>query len=425
MKENLTFTGNSSGRLDVMGGIADYSGSLVLQMPIRENTTVKISKRSDNWLIIKSLSLEGKPIFRVRIQEIPIKYDTAKSFFKQVPNGNWAAYVAGCLVVLRKEKGIILEGLNIEINSNVPNGKGVSSSAALEVATIKAFGECYKLEFSGTELPILAQKVENQIVGAPCGLMDQLTSYFGIENHLLPIICQPDLLQRPIKIPKNVHFFGIDSGIRHAVSGAYYSDVRTAAFMGYTAIAKSLGISNEKIIEAKDSMNWSDLPFKGYLTNISTHEFENRFSKFLKNYTGDQFIQEFGEIIDPISNIIPTTYYDVIHSTKHPIYENERVNKFKYLIENFEENHLKEMGKLMCESHESYSKCGLGNEMTDKIVEMSKSYQDIYGAKITGGGSGGTVCILAYGESGKTATKALFDEYKNAFSPKQKLCFFE
>jgi galactokinase len=421
-------TGVSTGRLDIMGGIADYSGSLVLQMPIQESTSVSISKRSDNRLIIKSLSLIKENIFETEISQIPYNYDEAKAFFKQTKNGNWAAYVAGCLVVLRKEKGILLQGFDIEIRSDVPNGKGVSSSAALEVATMKALQEIYQIEFSRTELPVLAQKVENLIVGAPCGLMDQLASYFGVRNHLLPITCQPDMLHSPIKIPQNLHFIGIDSGIRHAVSGASYGDVRTAAFMGYTMIAQRLGVSKEGFLNAKSTENRAELPYNGYLANISVTEFENRFEPILKNLSGKDFLEEYGEIIDSISTIQPNTFYDVIHCTKHPIYENERVTKFKNLIENFEENHLEPMGKLMYESHESYSKCGLGNEFTDKIVKMAKelgTQSGIYGAKITGGGSGGTVCVLAFGEKGKTATKGLFEDYKRQFFKEQKLCFFE
>jgi galactokinase len=422
----LGVRGISTGRLDVMGGIADYSGSLVLQMPIQESTSVSISKINDNRLIIRSLSFEN--VFEVNIDQIPTEYDAAKAFFKQTKNGNWAAYIAGCLVVLRKEKGILLNGFEIEIYSDVPNGKGVSSSAALEVATMKALQEFYQIEFSGTELPILAQKVENLIVGAPCGLMDQLTSYFGVKNHLLPIICQPDLLQKPIEIPQNLHFIGIDSGIRHAVSGASYGDVRTAAFMGYTMIAQHLGISKEAILKSKLNKNRIDLPYDGYLANISVTEFENRFESILQNLSGDDFIEEYGEIIDPISAINSATLYDIIQCTKHPIYENERVSKFKNLIENFEQSHLESMGELMYESHESYSKCGLGNEFTDKIVAMAKelgTQNGIYGAKITGGGSGGTVCILAYGEKGKLATKNLYENYKNQFFKGQNLCFFE
>jgi len=100
-------------------------------------------------------------------------------------------------LLIQKEKGIPFSGADILIHSSVPIGKGVSSSAALEVATLKALGKTFNISFANTELPMLAQRVENLIVGAPCGLMDQLTSYFGEPRKLLPIVCQPDQIKPP------------------------------------------------------------------------------------------------------------------------------------------------------------------------------------------------------------------------------------
>ncbi|MCU0326469.1 MAG: hypothetical protein MUF45_14645 [Spirosomaceae bacterium] len=424
-------TASATGRMDVMGGIADYSGSLVLQMPLKEKTTVNLASRQDNILNIKSKNMYAHNQFSVDINEIPSDFKEAESFFKSIKNGNWAAYVAGCLVILKHFKGIEFNGFDIYIESQVPNGKGVSSSAALEVASMKAFGQYYNLAFEGTELPRLAQKVENLIVGAPCGLMDQLASYFGTQNHLLPIICQPDKLENPFKIPKDLHFVGIDSGIRHAVSGASYSDVRTAAFMGYSIIAKSLGVSINEIKNAKENSNPSSLPYNGYLANISSKEFETKYLSLLSKMTGKEFIETYGDIIDPISKINPNSKYDIVSCTSHPIYENERVLTFKNLLEDINLNEPKEyldfMGQLMYHSHKSYTKCGLGNNYTDKIVALAQEFgheKGIYGAKITGGGSGGTVCILAHGEKGLKSVREIYNIYKNTNFPTQNLVLF-
>jgi galactokinase len=151
----------------------------------------------------------------------------------------------------------------------------------LKLLHIKALSEAFDVSFLGTELPKLAQRVENLIVGAPCGLMDQLASYLGEPKKLLPIICQPDLVEKPISIPKGIFFIGIDSGVRHSVSGASYSDVRCAAFMGYTIIARSFGVSTEEILSAKLQHAFSKLPYTGYLCNISVNEFETSFFKQL------------------------------------------------------------------------------------------------------------------------------------------------
>ena len=115
----------------------------------------------------------------------------AGKIIKSVVGGDWAVYVLGCFLVLQKEKKIELTGANVFIESNVPWGKGVSSSAALEVATMNALNQLYKLSLGKEELAVLAQMAENLVAGAPCGLMDQLSSHLGQKNKLLPLICQP------------------------------------------------------------------------------------------------------------------------------------------------------------------------------------------------------------------------------------------
>ncbi len=170
---------SSTGRLDVMGGIADYSGSMVLQMPIKEKATVSIGHRGYNQLHIKSLDVVGNNELFIDLEDLPKNYKEAGQYLKQIDGGDWGSYIVGCFLVILNEKHIKSVGLDILVKSEIPFGKGVSSSAAIEIATMKALGELFSIEFSGTELPILAQKAENLVVGAPCGLMDQLTSYFG------------------------------------------------------------------------------------------------------------------------------------------------------------------------------------------------------------------------------------------------------
>src|SRR6218665_3612502 len=164
---------SSTGRLDVMGGIADYSGSMVLQMPIKEKATVTVGHRGYNQLHIKSLDLTADNELFIDLAELPTDYTEANHYLKQIAGGDWVAYIVGCFLVLMNEKQLNLGGLDILVKSAVPFGKGVSSSAAIEVATLKALGELFSIEFIGTELPILAQKAENLVVGTPCRLMDQ------------------------------------------------------------------------------------------------------------------------------------------------------------------------------------------------------------------------------------------------------------
>lgn len=409
------FTGKAPGRLDVMGGIADYSGSLVLQMPISEQATVQAAFRSDG--LLRVFSADEQQHFECSMDDLPTGYEEARRFFAKKESDKWAAYVVGCLLVLAKEKGAALRGIDFFVQSEVPIGKGVSSSAALEIATLRALAQLYALDFEGTEMALLAQKAENLIVGSPCGLMDQLASCFGEKDCLLPIRCQPDLLHDTLKIPQGIAFVGMDSGVRHAVSGASYTDVRTAAFMGYSIIAQAAGCSIADIRQARLQGSAVGLPFDGYLCNILPAVFEKKYAALLPDsMSGEVFLEQFGGITDPVTQVESQKNYQINHCTRHPIYENFRVQTFASLLQQAPlYSTLELMGELMFQSHESYTACGLGNKQTDDLVERVRSAGNsagVVGAKITGGGSGGTVCVLCYGEVGLETARRIFEEYR-------------
>ena len=421
------------GRMDVMGGIADYSGSLLLQMPIKQTTTIRIQKRNDGVFNFRTQITKKKTAdFTIHLSAVKDRsLAEAGKIIRAIGGGDWAVYVLGCFLVLQKEKGIELTGSNAFIESNVPWGKGVSSSAALEVATMNALNQLYKLSLGKEELAVLAQMAENLVAGAPCGLMDQLSSHLGQKNKLLPLICQPHEVLKPIRIPRGVNFSGIDSGIRHAVSGTSYSDVRAAAFMSYTIIALNEGATVEELNHARISGDWDKLPYKGFLANISVSAFEKKCASILpEKISGKDFIDQFKVSIDAVTSIDEQKTYKPNVCGSHPVYENARVNGFKNLLKTFnkqddKETSLIQMGKLMMQSHESYSAVGLGNEYTDKLVEMVRDAgpgNGVYGARVSGGGNGGTVCILSYGKEGKQAVKDIHKKYQEMM--KQKLFFF-
>src|SRR5947207_11489583 len=108
---------------------------------------------------------------------------------------------------------------------------------------MQALAAAYELEISAPELALLCQKVENYVVGAPCGVMDQMTAACGEANRLLALLCQPAELVGQVSLPQTLEVWGIDSGIRHEVGGADYGDVRAGAFMGYRIIAHVAGLS--------------------------------------------------------------------------------------------------------------------------------------------------------------------------------------
>jgi len=381
------------GRLDVMGGIADYSGSLVLEMPTREAACAALQLTADRTLRLVSpggddahrTSAFSMPLEALLDVGDPIDYAEARRRFAADPKRHWAAYVAGVVLVLMREKQIPFDhGLALLIRSDVPEGKGVSSSAALEVAVMQAVNAALGLDLAPAELARLCQIVENQVVGAPCGIMDQMTSSCGEAGALLQLLCQPAELRDPVALPDGVDVWGIDSGIRHAVTGADYGSVRIGAFAGL------------ELIRRMDP----DQADTRYLAEITPERFEARHAPHLpERLDGATLLDRLGDWRDPATEVDPERAYAVRTPTAHPIYEHDRVQRFAALLqrEPIGEVALRELGSLMLGSHASYSACGLGSDGTDRLVELVRDAgpaKGLFGAKITGGGSGGTVAIL-------------------------------
>ncbi len=409
----LTIT-RAPGRLDVMGGIADYSGSLVLELPIAEATLVALQKHDARQLrIVSLLENEGRVLsFDMPLSDFerdgePVEYDDARKYFKRDDTQQWPAYVAGVFLVLMRQLGIRFDrGARILISSRVPEGKGVSSSAALEVATMSAVAAAFKIAIDSREIALLCQQVENLVVGAPCGVMDQMTSACGETDQLLALICQPAELLGAIQLPEDLAVWGLDSGMSHSIGGGDYGSVRAGAFMGYRIVAELAGLRverNDGRVVIKDS-RWG-----GYLANLSPSEFEEQFAaKLPVTMPGEEFLSRYWGTVDHVTTVAPGRTYPVRAPTAHAVYESFRVQQFAGLLRKQHERPDDEekvmMGKVMYESHASYSACGLGSTGTDLLVELVRSAgvdQGLFGAKITGGGSGGTVAVLGNRSAGK------------------------
>ncbi|XP_019417379.1 PREDICTED: L-arabinokinase-like [Lupinus angustifolius] len=444
--EEEIFVTRAPGRLDVMGGIADYSGSLVLQMPIKEACHVALQRIHPSkhrlWkhaearhedeekqkpaavLQIVSYGSElgnRSPTFDMDLSDFteggkPISYEKARKYFAQDPSQKWAAYVAGAIVVLMNELGVHFEdSISMLVSSAVPEGKGVSSSASVEVASMSAIAAAFGLNISMRDLALLCQKVENHIVGAPCGVMDQMTSACGEANKLLAMICQPAEIVGLVEIPKNIRFWGIDSGIRHSVGGADYGSVRIGAFMGLKMIksrASELLSEISSIELSSDETEQDDISLLkkeaslDYLCNLSPHRYEAIYADVIpKSIIGGTFLEKYKNHNDSVTVIDEKCTYGVKAPNKHPVYENFRVKTFKTLLTSATSSEqLTALGELLYQCHYSYSACGLGSHGTDRLVHIVQELQHsaaseseggtLYGAKITGGGSGGTVCVI-------------------------------
>lgn len=402
------------GRLDVMGGIADYSGSLVLEMPIAEATFAAVQKTVDRKIDIVSLNRDGRrySTFSMDVAElggdVALDLASAKRFFSTCDSGKWASYIAGVFFVLRSELGIRFDqGANILVSSRVPVGKGVSSSAALEVAVMHAVCAAFEIAVEPRKLALMCQQVENYIVGAACGVMDQITSHCGEKGKLTSLLCQPAEVGDAVEIPPNIEFWGIDSGVRHAVVGSDYASVRVGAFMGYRMIADLAGLVATPVRDGLVSID--DKRWHGYLANVTPDEYEQNFRSLIPaEISGLEFLNRYSGTTDTVTTIDPSRAYAVKAPTEHAIYESWRVRRFaRLLTEPLDEAGASSAGELMFQSHYSYKACGLTEERTDRIVELVRERRDkgIFGARITGGGSGGTVVVMASRGSRSAITK--------------------
>jgi len=394
------------GRLDVMGGIADYSGSLVLELPLALATFAAAQRTDEACLIVRSTSageLGLQPEVCVPLEELtpaqPLSHAQAHELLTGQPRRAWAAYVAGALVVLQHRRGLRPDcGLRLLIHSEVPPGAGVSSSAALEVAAMRVTCAACGLEPDGRELALLCQQVENLIVGAPCGVMDQMTCTCGEQDHLYALLCQPAEPQGQLPLPAEIEVWGIGSGIGHAVVGEDYGAVRVGAFMGYRIIAERAGLEVAPLGDGQvriDDPRWG-----GWLANVPPSEWAADFERHVPiEIDGATFLRRYGGTTDPLTRIDRARSYAVRAPTAHPIHEHHRVRCFRALLQQpLTEERLLLLGELMYQSHASYGACGLGSDGTDRIVALVREAgpaAGLYGAKITAGGSGGTVAVLA------------------------------
>jgi L-arabinokinase len=391
-------------RLDVMGGIADYSGSLVLEQPLAEAACVAVAHAEDEEIRIASAGELPRELrfAAAEFWRACASLDGLRAFFAQrAESERWGAYVLGGLPLVTSEarrRG----GLRLLLRSNVPEGKGVSSSAALEVAALRAWAELYGVGLSGRELGLWGQRIENHVVGAACGVMDQLTSACGRAGQLLALECQPARVLGFVQPAPGVSLFGIDSGVRHAVRGASYTNVRVAAFMGLRILAERLGARVHALAPGRVALE--DDPLGGYLARLAPQRLTPELLQALpERVSGAEFLARFGGISDDVTRVEAAATYAVRAATVHPIHEHARVREFYGLLPRATERpELTRLGQLMLESHASYSACGLGSDGTDELVQGlagAGAADGVFGAKITGGGSGGTVAVLARTEA--------------------------
>jgi L-arabinokinase len=210
-----------------------------------------------------------------------------------------------------------------------------------------------------------------------------------------------------IDIPAGTTFVGMNSMVKHSVAGAEYGDVRIGAFMGKRIINEIRSNNGEKPLQ--------------YLTELTVNSFDKDYRDALpETMIGSEFLATYKSHDDPITEIQPDATYRVLGPTLHPVYENQRVLDFmehlKAASSEKAEDAFVAAGECMFGSHDSYrDNCLLSVPEVDFIVDAVRargSEKGLFGAKITGGGSGGTVAVFGRTKALAREIPAIAREYK-------------
>jgi galactokinase len=367
--EEAVVVARAPGRFDVLGGIADYAGGLVLGFPIGQAVLAAAQVAADGRVTAVSgrrrVAVSAADLVDAPLDELADRFVGADA---------WAAYVLGPVALLAREERLNVTGLRLLVSSSVPEGKGLGSSAAVEIAIAQATAGALGFRLEPRRLALIGHRAEQLVALAPCGSMDQMTATFGEEGHILALICRPAEIAGSFALPAGLTLWGIDSGARHAVRDAPYRRARCATFMGKALLG----------IEAD------------YLTVLRPEEIESE--RLPERMTGAAFLRLRDGVDDEMSAIEPAVEYAVRAATLHPVEEQVRVETFlRVLEEPVTRARARVLGELMGASHDGYSRCGLGTPTTDRIVDAVRAAgweQGLVGARASGGGCGGTVVVL-------------------------------
>jgi len=349
------------GRVNLIGEHTDYAEGFVMPAAIDFATLAAISPRSDSKIVFYSENFGEECAFD-------------SSALPVAASKHWSDYPMGVLAILAGE-GHRMTGFSLSLYGDVPLGSGLSSSAAIEVATAFAVTSLLNVHYPGPQLARLCQRAENEFVGANCGIMDQFISANGEENHALLIDCR-DLSFRPAPIPSNVALVIANTMVKHSVAGGEYTSRRAEVEEAARVIAR--------------------------------HRPEVR---FLRDATVED-LKKWGGEMSP----------NALKRARHVITENTRtVAAAEALIH----HDLKELGRLMAEAHESYSKDFEAScSEADTMVELANQLPGLIGARLTGGGFGGCTVNLVEQQEARKFAEALRTSYANAtgITPQIHIC---
>lgn len=232
------------GRVNLIGEHTDYNGGFVLPAAINYSTWIAVSPRTDRQLQVVARDFDHQKV--VIDLDVPMQHNR---------DAEWANYVSGVVQELQK-KGYRLAGGNLFISGNVPAGAGLSSSASLEVAVVRALTGLSDETIDPTEAALVGQAAENNFVGCNCGIMDQLISARGQESSALLIDCQ-DLSTRTVSIPADWEILIVHSGVKRGLVESEYNQRReqcetAAAYFGQQTLR---GVSLPELLAAEGKLD--------------------------------------------------------------------------------------------------------------------------------------------------------------------------
>jgi len=216
------------GRVNLIGEHTDYNDGFCLPMAIQRDVLIALAKRADQTVRVVSAEQDG-------VVEFTISADIPKA---TLPAQRWADYVKGCAQIL-VQAGVRLVGCDLALTGDVPLGSGLSSSAALEVATMHALLTAAGVTKSGAEIATLAQRAENRYVGTNCGILDQLSSACATAGQAMLMDCRT-LALTPAPLPAGVSVVIADTGKRRGLVDSAYNERRAQCEAG----AKAMGVSH-------------------------------------------------------------------------------------------------------------------------------------------------------------------------------------
>jgi len=339
------------GRVNLIGEHTDYSDGFVMPAAIGFYTYVAVGPRNDRKLSVHS-----------------INFGDAKQFdlqhISEGPTGHWSDYVRGVASVLQS-KGGPLPGANLLIQGDVPVGAGLSSSAAIEVASALALLDNSGVALDRLEVALACQQAEHVYAGTNCGIMDQFISCFGQANHALRLDCR-SLVHQSLEIDSKVRIVICNTKVKHELASGEYNLRRSECEAGVRYLKRHL-------------------PEIRALRDVDLEEL-NRWG------TG-----------------MPEETY---RRCRHVVTENERVQAATEALESAD---LHRFGELMAESQRSLrDDFEVSCKELDLMVKLAESSRGVYGARLTGGGFGGSTVNLVRADAAKKFKQTIEREYQHA-----------